>query len=221
MLAVFLSFSTACRAQYVFGPVLGRSVGIQLPAGYCVLKRDSQLGRTWYRQTHETNAELAVIGMIFVDCQDLREKERDMNSIAARYGVATVVAPGGEVSLVNRSRADYIREVAAIEPPSPEEYAKSVADAFARLSTPTASRGAGILLGLMDVDENAAYFGQASIAFYPSGPVRMDTLTVWTEVQQLPVAVHLHMRDEGDETFRQLLEQGKRLAAGLIQANPR
>ena len=219
LLAVLLSFSGVCRAQYVFGPVLGRSVGIQVPAGYCALKRDSPLGKAWYRQTQETNAELAVIGMIFLDCQDLREKERDMDFIAARYGVATVVAPGGQVTLVNHSRADYIREVAAIEPPSPEEYAKSVTDAFARLSTPSATRGAGILLGLMDVDENAAYFGQASISFYPSGPVRMDTLTVWTTVEQLPIAVHLHMRDEGDETFQQLLAQGKRLAADMLKVN--
>ena len=219
VVVVLLCFSAACRAQYVFGPVLGRTVGIQLPPGYCILKRDSQLGKAWHRQIQEMNAELSVLGLVFVDCEDLRQKEQDMNFIAARYGAATVVAPNGQVSLFNGSRAEYIRQIAAIDPPSPEEFAKSVTDSFARLSTPSASRGAGILLGLMDKDENAAYFGQASISFYPSGPVRMDTLTVWTLVDQLPIAVHLYMRDEGDETFKQLLAQGKRLAADMLKAN--
>ena len=74
----------------------GKPVRLVIPAGFCLIDRDSPSGRRFYQLQEELNRGTNVVGAIFADCKEWAQRQATPSYRIRRYGAYLFQLTGGK-----------------------------------------------------------------------------------------------------------------------------
>lgn len=151
--AAILSGAIANASPYT---VLGRTIDLVPPTGYCVLG-ETEDERDYLKRHQELLASSGVLLQVTAPCEDVKKVNVGVINRLARQTVVSVVKGQGQVRLDNRSRSEFLKTlVQNFGKSDPIDFSKAEANAAQTL------RKTGMSIALREVtplgaDENAFY----------------------------------------------------------------
>jgi hypothetical protein len=203
--------------------LVGRTVIVDPPAGYCALDRarPAEAARIEvYAKAQEPGNRLL---MQLADCSELAEFRAGSRSRIDRYGQILVPLTGGEIKrLDGYTRGQLLAEGAKEFPALDSSRLVDEVGKKLRESVPNADVGGGRFLGLLKQDDVAIYLGFAfENLTVDRQTIASGALGVFaiTEVNEVPISLGLNRANVGAEAVPDLLAAVQAGIASLVTAN--
>ncbi len=208
----------------------GKPVRLVIPAGFCLIDRDSPSGRRFYQLQEELNRGTNVVGAIFADCKEWAQRQATPSYRIRRYGAYLFQLTGGKEVLFPSqvTREAYLREISRLESDrtslgsetSKDELSRKLANGLATATVETASSVERLNLGLIALNDYAAFHGiSMTVKYSPESP-RISTVVAMTSLDNgVPASINLTADYDPKDVFKRLLNQQERNAQRLVEEN--
>lgn len=215
-LLIFLVAFLALEAEAATISLLGRSIDVVIPTGYCEAgghPADAELVSRTRDGIGNTNQILS----LFADCKELDDFRRGRRVLLDNYGQILAQKPKGQLRAIKGvSRSEYIRKMSAQANYFPEAFKK--AEARARQFVPGYKSHES--LGLLSTDSNGLYVGLLMTIGDEAGRPRPVVGVVgMTLVRELSISVNLYQAYRNTPDLRGLLARQQSAMANFVRAN--
>ena len=208
----------------------GKSVRLVIPAGYCLMERDSPTGRPFYQLQEELNRGTNAVGAIFADCKEWAQRQATPSYRIRRYGTYFFQLTGGKEVLFPSqvTREAYLREISRVEldgkglgsETSKDALGRKLAEGLATATVETASSVERPNLGLIAINDYAAFHGLTMTVKYSTESPRVSTVAATTSLDNgVPASITLTADYDSKDVFKRLLNQQEQNAKRLVEEN--
>lgn len=180
-------FCVAAAAEPI--SLLGRTIDVQPPAGYCTLG-ESPIEQTLARMQREATEATGEVIHIAVECRELDEFARGQRLMPSHWAEIVVLKARGVLKPVTGPREIFIAQVFGELPPRPVDLATASRELQAALRNPAVKVDSfePVTIGR---DERAAYLLTHIRAQYRSMTLHWRSLAALTVVNELPLALYV------------------------------
>jgi hypothetical protein len=196
--------------------LLGRSIELVIPAGYCEIgghPADTEFVSRARESIGTSNKILA----LFADCKELDDFRKGKKTMLNNYGTILAQTPNGQLrALKGVSRLEFIQKISARSGYIPEALKK--AEARVRQYYPGLQRQE--YLGLLATDSNGLYLGLLTTMADDTGRPRSIVGTLGlTLVKELSFSINLYQVYKSTPDLRGLLARQQTAIASFVRAN--
>lgn len=224
--ATLLAATSTFAQSTVVATFAGQEINLVIPKGYCVIPRDDVIGREHYELQEKANKGHNVVGVLFSDCAEWRQRQTDGRILRHHGNYLFQMSRGQEVlGSSSFSRADLIQVYVDHEKKTNGTGAAGakIAD-VARERLKTASKDALTLkgpanFGMVDRNEDAAFMAIGATVQNEAGSYRFVGVVAATLAHHAPVTINLYSPPDRKDPFGPLLRQQKALVRTFLSAN--
>lgn len=179
----------ACAAGAEPVTMLGRTIDVRPPAGYCTIGR-SPIEQTLARMQREATEATGEVIHIAVECRELDEFVRGQRLLPSHWTEIVVLKARGVLKPVTGPREAFIAQVFGELPPRPVDLEAASRELQAALRNPALKLDSyePVTIGR---DEQAAYLLTRIRAQYRSMALDWRSLAALTVVNELPLALYV------------------------------
>jgi len=213
LLSLFTFF--AINAQAATAMLLGRSIEIVIPNGYCEFGNhpaDAEM----VRRVREGIGNSNQIIVLFADCRELEKFRRVKGSMLDNYGQILAQTPKGQLrAFKDVTRPEFIQKMSG-----QTNFSDAFNKAETRLKQFIPSFQSQENLGLLSTDSNGLYVGAlATITDDEGKPRTIMGVLGMTLVKELPISINLYQVYKKSPDLRGLLIRQQSAMAGFVRAN--
>jgi hypothetical protein len=229
---VAVAQSQSQKEEIVVRTFAGKSVRLVIPSGYCLMDRDSPAGRPFYELRDQINQGTRVVGAIFADCKEWAQSQATPSYRIRRHGTYLFQLWDGKEALYppRYTREEFLREfsrlefegkgVAAQASSQLDKLNQELAKGIAETEVRTRSSVEPVNVGLIAINEYAAFHGMGMTVKYPTESRRVSLVMATTFLDNgVPVFLNLYADYDPKDVFKRLLDQQERNAKRLVEEN--
>jgi len=216
LLPVFLMAVVALEAQAATVNLLGRSIDVVIPTGYCEAgghPAEAELVSRTREGIGNSNQILA----LFADCKELEDFRKGRRTMLDNFGQILAQTPKGKLrALKGVSRSEFIRKMSGNANDFTEAFKK--AEARAKQYFPEYKSHEN--LGLLSTDSNELYVGLLMTHTDDSGrPRQIVGVVGMTLVKEFSITINLYQAYRNSPDLRGLLARQQSAMASFVRAN--
>jgi hypothetical protein len=212
LVSLITMFSIVAEAATV--NLLGRTIEVVIPAGYCEVGGNPAENEL-VRRTKEGIGDSNQILVLFAACKELEDFRKGRRTMIDNYGQILVQTPKGQLRAIRGvSRAKYIQEISA---------KSNWADAFKKAEARIKQYSPGYQsenLGLISTDANGLYMGiLITLTDDKVGPRPVIGVVGMTLVKELSISINLYQVYRKEPDLRGILLRQQSAMANFVRAN--
>ncbi|MFH1241537.1 MAG: hypothetical protein V1689_04165 [Pseudomonadota bacterium] len=213
LLSLFAFFAVDAQAASV--TLLGRSIEIVIPNGYCEAG-NNPADAEMVRRVREGIGNSNQIIVMFADCRELGKFRRVKGFMLDNYGQILAQTPKGQLrAFKGVTRPEFIQKMGG-----KANFNDAFKKADARLKQVVPSYQSGENLGLLSTDSNGLYIGVLSTITDDDGkPRTIVGVLGMTLVKELAISINLYQAYQKSPDLRGLLVRQQSAMAGFVRAN--
>jgi len=214
LLLSLFAFS-AVDAQAATVTLLGRSVEIVIPNGYCETG-NNPADAEMVRRTREGIGNSNQIIVLFADCRELEKFRRGKGSMLDNYGMILAQTPKGQLrAFKGVTRPEFIQKISG-----KANFSDAFKKAEARIKQFVPSLQSQENLGLLSADSNGLYVGNLLTMTDDEGkPRTIVGVMGMTLVKELSISINLYQVYKKSPDLRGLLARQQSAMAGFVRVN--
>ena len=216
LLALVLSLAGTPSLHAETFTVAGRSLSVDLPAGYCALDRSDPVENQMFDVMERIQAGTNRVLLVFYDCEELASMRLGETDTFDRYG--QVLTPSGEQAYPGIDRHIYFGELRKVFDQAFAIGAQKGQENVARV-LPEMEIGEARSLGIVYEDDAALYAGMAEKISFGGGEFTVAAIIAMTMIKDVPISVNLYRPYAGDDSFGQLLMEQQPYLRSLVGQN--
>jgi hypothetical protein len=213
LLSLFAFFAVDAQAASV--TLLGRSIEIVIPNGYCEAG-NNPADAEMVRRTREGIGNSNQIIVLFADCRELEKFRRGKGSMLDNYGMILAQTPKGQLrAFKGVTRPEFIQKISG-----KANFSDAFKKAEARIKQIDPSLQSQENLGLLSTDSNGLYVGNLLTMTDDEGkPRTIVGVLGMTLVKELSISINLYQVYKKSPDLRGLLVRQQSAMAGFVRAN--
>ena len=216
VLLVFLIALLSLEAEAATVNLLGRSIEVVIPTGYCGLgphPAEAEIVRRFREEIGNSNQILAM----FADCKELEDSRKGRRTMLDNYGQIVAQTPKGQLrALKGISRTEYIQKLSG----RTNDFSEAFKKGEARVQQFVPGLQLAENLGILSTDSNGLYAGVLMTMPDDAGrPRPIIGIVGMTLVKEMPITINLYQPYRNSPDLRGLLARQQSAIAILVRVN--
>jgi len=213
---VFLFALLALEAEAATVNLLGRSIEVAIPTGYCEVGAHPAEADI-VRRTREGIGNSNQVLVMFADCNELEDFRNGKRMMFDNFGQILAQTPKGQLRVLKGiSRSEYIQKISGKTNNFTEAMKKGEARAkqFSQMTLSSEN------LGVLSTDSNGLYIGALVTMTDDTGlPRSMIGIVGMTLVREMSITINLYQAYRKSPDLRGLLARQQSAIASLVRMN--
>lgn len=221
---LIFTIHSVAEAQSIYkDTLLGQTVSLVIPKGFCVIPRDHPEGKRFYDLQEQGNQGINRVSVLYSDCKEWEMRVRDGSYIIRNHGNYLFPLTNGREVLVAEaySRRDAVRSYAMAKDIPSDKIEANVNRRLAEATVNTGRMGA-FNIGPIGYDDDAAYIAGTSLVKYPNeqNARALSVSYAMTVLNKVWVQANRYGAYKNDTQLRKQISDTQELIKALVKANP-
>ena len=220
VLIVFLIALLALEAEAATVNLLGRSIEVAIPTGYCEIGPHPAEAEIVSR-TREAIGNSNQILAMFADCTEREDLRNGNRTMFDNYGLILAQTPNGQLrALKGVSRSEYIRVLSGKLGGKGTSIIEAMKKGETRIKQFDSGAHLDEYLGLLSTDSNGLHVGMLMTLSGDTGKQKpIAGVSGLTVVKEMSISINFYQAYKTSPDFRGLLTHTQSAIASLVRVN--